>query len=63
MSESVKDLVDRLSVYEIDHEPDGWPAIRMRDVSALCDAVMYLASAGLVDIEKLKVEETKVKND
>jgi len=32
-------LIKRMRTLEIDHEPDGWPAIRMRDISALCDAV------------------------
>jgi len=32
-------LIKRMRGFEIDHEPDGWPAIRMRDISALCDLV------------------------
>ena len=36
---AVEQLVSSCREYEIDHEPDGWPAIQMRDVSALCDAV------------------------
>ena len=31
------DLHARLRLLEADHEPDGWPAVRMRDVSALLD--------------------------
>jgi hypothetical protein len=61
MSESVKDLVDRMSVYEVDHLPEGWPAIKMKDVSALCDAVMHLAKTNSVDLEKMTVAETRVK--
>ena len=34
-----KELIERLRSFEIDHAPDGWPAIRMRDISAMCDAV------------------------
>ena len=34
-----KELIERMRGFEIDHEPDGWPAIRMREVSALCDAL------------------------
>ena len=60
-NESVKDLVDRLSVYEIDHLPEGWPAIKMKDVSALCDAVVHLAKINSVDLEKMKVDETRVR--
>ena len=32
-------LVKRMRSLEADHEPDGWPAVRMRDITALCDAV------------------------
>ena len=33
------DLVERLRLLEQDHEPDGWPAVRMRDITALLDAL------------------------
>lgn len=36
--------------FEIDHSPDGWPAIRMREISAMCDAVESL----LAENERLK---------
>lgn len=32
-------LIERMRGFEVDHEPDGWPGIRMREVSALCDAL------------------------
>ena len=34
-----EDLIARVRSFEIDHAPDGWPAIRMRDISALADAL------------------------
>jgi hypothetical protein len=34
-----KDLIDRMRILEIDHEPDGWPAVQMRDISAMLDEV------------------------
>lgn len=37
--EQMEALVGRMRRLEIDHGPDGWPAVRMRDISALCDAV------------------------
>lgn len=37
-----QELIERLRCFEIDHSPDGWPAIRMREISAMCDAVEYL---------------------
>jgi len=33
------DLVAEMRGFEIDHEPDGWPAVRMRQISALCDEI------------------------
>ena len=33
------DLIKRLRLLEQDHEPDGWPAVRMRDITALLDAL------------------------
>lgn len=33
------ELIKRMRTLEIDHEPDGWPAVQQRDISALCDAV------------------------
>lgn len=41
----MKDLIERLRLLEIDHAPDGWPAIRMCDVSALLDALEQMAAA------------------
>lgn len=34
-----KELIERVRSYEADHTPDGWPAIRMRDISALANAL------------------------
>jgi hypothetical protein len=36
------DLLARMRGFEVDHEPDGWPGIRMREVSALCDELEAL---------------------
>ena len=37
-----QELIERLRGFEIDHSPDGWPAIRMREISAMCDAIESL---------------------
>ena len=37
-----KELIEQLRSFEIDHEPDGWPGVRMRQISAMCDAIEYL---------------------
>lgn len=38
-TDELGDLLERMRGFEIDHVPEGWPAIRMRDISALCDAI------------------------
>ena len=38
-SDKLESLIKRCRLLEIDHKPDGWPAIQMQDVSMLCDAV------------------------
>ena len=39
LSEGLGPLVERLRLLEIDSEPDGWPCVQMRDVTALLDVV------------------------
>jgi hypothetical protein len=57
------DLVARMRGFEVDHEPDGWPGIRMREVSALCDEVEALreqlaaAQAIIADIKAWDVSQ------
>lgn len=36
------DIVEQMRSFESDHEPDGWPAVTMGQVSALCDEVERL---------------------
>jgi hypothetical protein len=36
---SVDKLLKRMRLLEIDHEPDGWPAVQMKDISKLCNLV------------------------
>lgn len=38
----MKDIVAEMRGFEIDHDPDGWPGIRMRQVSALCNEIERL---------------------
>ena len=40
-----RDLVANMRVLEADHEPDGWPAVRMSTISALCDEIERLRAA------------------
>lgn len=39
MTIDIDQLVARMRTLEVDHQPDGWPAVQTRDISALCDAV------------------------
>ncbi len=39
ITERKMDIVEEMRGFEIDHEPDGWPAVRMRQVSALCNEI------------------------
>lgn len=34
-----KQLVDQVRVMEIDHHPDGWPAVKMGFISELADSI------------------------
>ena len=45
----MSDLIERLRLLEQDHEPDGWPAVRMRDITALLDSL----EAAREDAERL----------
>lgn len=42
---SKKSITARMRRLEADHQPDGWPAIRMRDITALCDEIEQLRDA------------------
>ena len=35
----IEQLIAGFRELELDHEPDGWPAVQMSKISALCDAV------------------------
>lgn len=47
------DIVAEMRGFEIDHEPEGWPAVRMRQVSALCDEVERLR-AEVAELDELR---------
>lgn len=58
-----QELIERMRGFEIDHEPNGWPAIQMRDISAMCDAIESLLAdndktlAGVIaNVEKQRDE-------
>ena len=37
MPSTPQEHIDFMRGFSEDHEPDGWPAVRMLDVSRLCD--------------------------
>jgi len=45
----MKRLIERMRTLEADHDPDSWPAVQMRDVSALCGEALRLQS--ILEIE------------
>lgn len=36
---NVDPLISRMRLLEVNHAPDGWPAVKMKDVSELCGIV------------------------
>ena len=56
-----QELTDRMRGFEIDHEPNGWPAIQMRDISAMCDAIESLLNA--LDVAEGEVKLTVAERD
>ena len=36
---------ERLRLLEVDHEPDNWPAVQMRDITAVLDELEALREA------------------
>lgn len=36
---TINNLTEKFRTMEIDHDPDGWPAVQMKEVTALCDTI------------------------
>jgi hypothetical protein len=45
-----------LRSFEADHGPDGWPAVRMRQISELCDEVDRLKAIAAAARNLVKVK-------
>ena len=56
--DNYQELIERFRRFEIDNSPYGWLAIRMREISALCDAIESL----LAENERLKAELAKYRD-
>lgn len=46
---NITDLIKQIQQLDKDHEPDGWPAIRMKDLTILADEIVSLSDK----VEKL----------
>lgn len=44
------ELMGRMRSLEADHTPGGWPAVQMRDITALCDAIVARSEIGALDL-------------
>jgi hypothetical protein len=38
----MSEFIERVRMLELDHEPNGWPAIQMRDLSAAAEEIERL---------------------
>ena len=38
-------LLDRMALLEVDHEPDGWPAVQLQDITAMRMEIARLRAA------------------
>lgn len=41
----IENIIEMCRVMAEDHEPDGWPAVQMKTIAALCDEVQRLQLA------------------
>jgi hypothetical protein len=55
MSDTLTEIMELFPFMQADHEPDGWPAIRMDQVAALYDEVLRLR--GIIETYDLQVFE------
>jgi len=60
---NINQLIEKMRVLETDHDPDGWPAVRMSQISTLCDAVESAIPA--LDLLQTRLEQgaTIVRHD
>ena len=42
MKQTIDEVLERMKLLEIDHTPDGWPAIQTKDVTAMRDEILRL---------------------
>ena len=57
MSESIEDFVEWMRGFDDDHDPDGWPAVKMSDITRLCaeiDRARQIADEMKAEIDRLR---------
>jgi hypothetical protein len=58
------EFIERMRVYEVDHEPDGWPAVKMKHITRLCDLAALSAvdgdAVGEVVIEAMGIGDAQM---
>lgn len=40
--EEIKKLIEKVRLYQIDHIPEGWPAVQTKTLTAMADAIEQL---------------------
>lgn len=53
------DFIERMRRFSVDHEPNGWPAVQMHQITRLCD----LADANIPAVKALREEKERLKTD
>ncbi len=50
----ISDLLKNMRKLEVNHEPDDWPVVQMKDISALCDIIKNVVPA--IDLLQARME-------
>lgn len=58
MKTKTNQLIKRMRNLEINHDPDGWPAVQMKDITKLCDIIEGIIPA--LDLLEIRLERGEV---
>jgi hypothetical protein len=58
----MQELIEQVRTLQIDHEPDGWPAIKLRDVTCLADALVVSQAAQAEMAKEIKALRSGLEN-
>ena len=66
-TEEIDALTERMRGFDASHEPHGWPAVQMRDITSLCNTIAQLrGEAGVLRallLQALGVIEVDIRCD